>query len=300
MSITTWFFFSVNKFVYHILSHSSCVLTAMTYHSDFVCLCTSWSTKVKHNWWLSSTIVIWACSMVSILPSASETIIHSEIFWSCTISICDVCTHNYFFYCTLSLGSRWCNVSIIVWMCIMHFTTVFYCVWNFTQASVHFLCVWKCISSSAFNNGNFCTINIILYTMIICYFNVFASSFVFSIYSYTLDVSSCCRTFLSVHRSQMLRLLWWLLMHHGCLSMYGVYFCYIAVSFWTKAILFLQSVFLICTTFIWGSMAPSVYMQSADSEVKMLVFNSTPAVWVWCPWASHFTPLCLSFFSTAK
>ena len=37
-------FFSVNKFVYHILSHSSCVLTAMTYCSDFVYLCTSWST----------------------------------------------------------------------------------------------------------------------------------------------------------------------------------------------------------------------------------------------------------------
>ena len=34
-------FFSVNKFVYHILSHSSCVLTAMTYCSDFVYLCTS-------------------------------------------------------------------------------------------------------------------------------------------------------------------------------------------------------------------------------------------------------------------
>lgn len=41
---------------------------------------------------------------------------------------------------------------------------------------------------------NFCTRNT-LYTMIICYFNVFASYFVFSIYSYTLDFSLCCRIF---------------------------------------------------------------------------------------------------------
>lgn len=44
-------------------------------------------------------------------------------------------------------------------------------------------------------NGNFCTINIILSTMIIHYFNFLASSFVFGICSYTLDVRSCCRTF---------------------------------------------------------------------------------------------------------
>ena len=44
-------------------------------------------------------------------------------------------------------------------------------------------------------NGHFCTINIILCTTIISYLNLLASSFVFSICSYTLDVGSCCRTF---------------------------------------------------------------------------------------------------------
>lgn len=80
-------------------------------------------------------------------------------------------------------------------MCIMHFTTVLLCLKFYSKLLfISYVCE-NVYHRLLFNNGNFCTINIILYTMIICYFNVFASSFVFSIYSYTLDVSSCCRTF---------------------------------------------------------------------------------------------------------
>lgn len=80
-------------------------------------------------------------------------------------------------------------------MCTMHFTTILLCLKFYSNLLFIFYVCENVYHHLLFNNGNFCTINIILYTMIICYFNVFASSFVFSIYSYTLDVSSCCRTF---------------------------------------------------------------------------------------------------------
>ena len=88
-------FFSVNKFVYHILSHSSYVLTAI-YCSDFVYLCTSWSTDQ------TQLMTFINCCYLSMFHGFYLAICfwnkHSciEMFWPWTISICDVCTHNYF------------------------------------------------------------------------------------------------------------------------------------------------------------------------------------------------------------
>lgn len=80
----------------------------------------------------------------------------------------------------------------------MHFTTVF-TVFEITPKLLFISYVCENVYHRLlFNNGNFCTINIILYTMTICYFNVF----VFSIYSYTLDVKLMLQDS-SVHRSQM-------------------------------------------------------------------------------------------------
>lgn len=99
------------------------------------------------------------------------------------------------FYCTLSLGSKQLLAFfIVVWKYIMHsilllWLKFYYSVFKFiTCVKMHHQCLLFT------KNENFCTINIIL-CIIIIYLNVFASSFVFSIYSYTLDVSSCCRIF---------------------------------------------------------------------------------------------------------
>lgn len=85
------------------------------------------------------------------------------------------------------------SFSMIVWMCVWFI--LFSCLkFYYNLLFVHHIC--KNIHRLLYNkNGNFCTMNIIFYIIIMCYSNVFASSFVFSIYSYTLDVSSCCRTF---------------------------------------------------------------------------------------------------------
>lgn len=107
------------------------------------------------------------------------------------------CFHSWLFFtlpCLLALN--WCWLIIHGSMNV-HNTFYYFTVFEiyYSLLFIHHVCenAHHCLLCN--KNGNFCTMNIILYTMIICYFNVFASSFVFSIYSYTLDVSSCCRTF---------------------------------------------------------------------------------------------------------
>lgn len=142
-------------------------------------------------------------------------------------------------------------------------------------------------------NETFCTINIILFIIII-YFNVFASSFVFSIYSYTLDITSCCRIFwvcIVVKCSDSCG---------GCSCTTDVWACATVSTFATlpstsgpKPFVPVLCILKSYTTSIWGSMAPSVYTHSADSEVRMPVFNLSS----WCPYTSHFMPFCPYFLN---
>lgn len=210
---------------------------------------------IKHCLWLSST-VMWTYSTVSLyipLTSASETIIYvlrcfHHVPYPYVISPLMVIS-----YCTLSLALNNCwLISTFVWKCIICST---------------FLLCSKCYCSLLFihhvfentpsllctKNETLCTLNIILCTIII-YFNVFASSFVFSIYSYTLDVSSCCRIFwvcIVVKCSDSCG---------GCSCTTDVWACATVSTFATlpstsgpKPFVPVLCILKSCTTSIWGS-----------------------------------------------
>lgn len=118
------------------------------------------------------------------------------MFWLCT-TIHLWCLHSWLFstvICLLALNGCW---FIMHGYMNVHKAFCSFTVWNVTTIFCSFIVCVKMHHHRLVctKNGNFCIINTILCTMIICYFYFLASSFVFSTCSYPLDVNSCCRTF---------------------------------------------------------------------------------------------------------
>lgn len=180
---------------------------------------------------------------------------------------------------------------------------LFYCVWSFTMILCSFFMItWKCSHRCLLCNKarNFFTLTTILHTLIISYFNVFASCCLLSIYYYKMDINSHCRTFsvsIVVKCSDSCG---------GCSCTMDVWACTTVSTFATLLSTSGPKPFVLCSMFLilphlseepWHHQS----RYNANSEARLFGFESWFChLTVWCPWARYFSFQGLWFFSTLK